>query len=128
MGSHRSRLTAVMIDVPRASYEETVAFWGHAIGHLPVVEADDPDYASLGDATPGLELVVQAVGDITARVHLDIETDDVEAEVRRLTGLGATVLERIATWVVMRDPAGTIFCVVRVEHPEAFEVEAQTWP
>jgi hypothetical protein len=52
-------------------------------------------------------------------IHLDLHADDREAEVERLVGLGATVVEtksqRIAsvdeTWTVMEDPEGNGFCV-----------------
>jgi predicted enzyme related to lactoylglutathione lyase len=71
--------------------------------------------------------MVQAVGARSARVHLDIETDDVDAEIARLESLGATVVERIHSWVVMRDPVGIIFCVVRVQIPDAFAAHATTW-
>ena len=60
-------------------------------------------------------------------MHLDIESDDVEAEVRRLEDLGATRVEKIDTWWVMRDPAGLLFCVVRVQQPEEFEANATEW-
>src|SRR5271154_4998408 len=117
--SHRSRLTSTLIDVPRADYARTVAFWSAALDRAGEVEADDPDYTSFGEPTPGVSLLVQAVGDDSPRIHLDIETDDVEAEVARLTALGATEVERIESWVVMRDPAGVVFCVVRVQIPAA---------
>jgi hypothetical protein len=45
------------------------------------------------------------------RVHLDLRTDDVEAEVRRLEALGATELHRSRTWVTMADPEGNELCV-----------------
>lgn len=61
---------------------------------------------------------MQNIGDGEARLHLDIESDDVEAEVARLTRLGASETERIRGWVVMRDPAGLLFCVVRPESPD----------
>jgi hypothetical protein len=49
-------------------------------------------------------------------IHLDLAVDDVEAEVERLEGLGATVAERKVDelgnrFVVMRDPEGNGFCV-----------------
>jgi predicted enzyme related to lactoylglutathione lyase len=127
MPSHRSRLASVMIDVPRADYAPSVAFWGSALDIEPEVEPDDPDYASYGEATAGVELMVQAVGDPTPRIHLDIETDDVDAEVARLVGLGAAEVERVHSWVVMRDPVGTVFCVVQVQLPAAFATNATTW-
>jgi len=43
--------------------------------------------------------------------NLDIETDDVEAEVARLTELGAVEQSRHRGWVVMADPVGVLFCV-----------------
>jgi Glyoxalase-like domain len=127
VSSHRSRLAGALIDVPRDSYDTTVTFWGAALDRDAVVEPTDPDYASYGEATPGVDLMVQAVGDPAPRIHLDIETDNVEAEVARLVALGATEVERIHTWVVMRDPVGIVFCVVRVQLPEAFNASATTW-
>src|SRR4051812_16597853 len=127
MPSHRSRLCGAYIDVPRADYDRTVQFWQAGLDRPARVEADDPDYVSFGEATPGVELNVQAVGDPTSRIHLDIETDDIEAEVARLVALGATEVERIQGWVVMRDPVGTVFCVVRVQFPEAFDASATAW-
>lgn len=124
---HRSRLVAALVDVPDADFDATVRFWSGAVGREPDPGTQDPDYAELGEPFPGLQLMVQRVG-APARVHLDIETDDVEAEVRRLVGLGAAEVERIKSWVVMRDPAGLLFCVVRVQSPEAFERHAVTWP
>ena len=38
------------------------------------------------------DIEVQTV-DHPSRVHLDIETDDIEAEVRRLEGLGAKTVQ-----------------------------------
>ena len=52
------------------------------------------------------------LGDGEARVHLDIETDDVDAEGARLEALGATRVEHGRSSWVMRDPADLLFCVV----------------
>ncbi len=125
--SHRSRLTAALIDVPFADYARTVEFWGAALERPAEIEAEDPNYTSFGQPTPGVELMVQAVGDSAPRIHLDIETDDIDAEVARLTGLGGTEVERLDGWVIMRDPAQTVFCVVRVQDSEAFAAHATSW-
>jgi hypothetical protein len=124
---HRSRLTAALVDVPSSVYGSSLRFWAGALGAEPQFNDDNPEYADLGEATPGLQIYLQQVG-APARVHLDIETDDVEAEVARLEALGATRVEQVKSWWVMRDPAGLLFCVVRVQLPEAFERHAREWP
>jgi hypothetical protein len=57
-------------------------------------------------------VMIQDVGTAAARVHLDIESDDIGAEVARLVAAGAVEVERHEEWVVLRDPAGLLFCVV----------------
>jgi predicted enzyme related to lactoylglutathione lyase len=124
---HRSRLTAAYFDVTDKDFEVETAFWSGALGRR-VEGADDPDYIELAPRVGGLQVLVQRVGDGTpARVHFDIETDDMEAEVARLVKLGATKVEVISTWVVMRDPAGLLFCVVGMQSPAEFEANATTW-
>jgi hypothetical protein len=59
-------------------------------------------------------------------VHLDIETDDIEAEVARLEKLGAKRIQTVKSWVVMEAPTGQRFCVVRASTPH-FERYASTW-
>jgi Glyoxalase-like domain len=124
---HRSRLTAALVDVPSSSYGSSLRFWVGALGVEPQFDDDNPEYADLGEATPGMQVFVQQV-EAPARVHLDIETDDVEAEVARLEALGAIRVEQVKSWWVMRDPAGLLFCVVRVQLPEAFDRHAREWP
>jgi len=124
---HRSRLTAALVDVPESSYESSVRFWAGALGVEPHFDAGNPEYAHMGEATPGFEMYVQRVR-APARVHLDIETDDVEAEVARLEALGATRVTQVKSRWIMRDPAGLVFCVVRVQLPESFRQHAREWP
>jgi hypothetical protein len=123
---HRSRLCAVVIDVPAESYEDSIAFWGGAIGKRDAKpDDDDPDFADLGSPAERLVLLVQRVG-AQARIHLDVETDDVDAEAARLVALGATEVQRVRTWIVMQDPAGLLFCVVRPQSPD-FPAGATEW-
>ncbi len=76
-----------------------------------------------------MSLESQRIGAGTpARVHLDIETDDVAAEVARVVGLGATVLEERDGYTILEDPGGLVFCVVPVQTGAAFERDARTWP
>jgi hypothetical protein len=123
---HRSRLTAIGIDVPAADHDRAAAFWAGAVGGEEK-RGDDPDdpYITVGHPR-GLELFVQRVGDPSPRVHLDIETDDIEAEVSRLETLGAQRVEQVSEWWIMRDPSGLVFCVVGPQSDD-FPDGAATW-
>jgi catechol 2,3-dioxygenase-like lactoylglutathione lyase family enzyme len=112
---HRSRVGVVLVDAPPGAYEATRGFWAGVVGSEP--EGDDGahgTYSHLGLLGAGVRLEAQRLEseDDTARVHLDVETDDVPAEVARLEGLGATVVEGRHDYVVLRDPAGLLFCVI----------------
>jgi hypothetical protein len=72
-----------------------------------------------------MKILVQAVRH-ESRVHLDIETDDVEAETSRLEGLGARRIAKVKTWWVMEAPTGQRFCVVRPQRAD-FEENANVW-
>jgi hypothetical protein len=77
--------------------------------------------------TPTDEPIVQIQRvDHESRVHIDIETDDIPAEVARLEKLGATVVDRRERWVVMQAPTGQRFCVVRVQRP-GFPKNVNRW-
>ncbi len=125
---HRSRLTTVVIDCAEADYEKGTEFWSAALGR-PIVSRDER-YVSLrgrigGDGAPYVGL--QRVPSAERAIHLDIETDDVDAEVARLERLGARVKARIRRHVVMEAPSGHAFCVVpsrRIDFPTG----AAEWP
>ena len=124
---HRSRLCAVLIDCRTSDLDAAARFWGEALGR-----AVDPNHpSSRGNyrmlATPPDEQIVEIQRvDHPSRVHLDIESDDITAEVARLTKLGATVVDRLERWVVMEAPTGQRFCVVRVQRP-GFPKNANCW-
>jgi catechol 2,3-dioxygenase-like lactoylglutathione lyase family enzyme len=124
---HHSRLCAVLIDCKTADLEASARFWADALGRP--VDRDHPgtrgNYVML--ETPPDEPIVQIQRvDHESRAHIDIETDDIEAEVARLTKLGATVQARLERWVVMQAPTGQRFCVVRVQRP-GFPKNANRW-
>ena len=124
---HRSRLNGILIDCHTDDIDAAARFWGEALGRP--VDREHPgtrgDYRML--ATPPDEVCVQVQRvDHDSRVHLDIETDDIPAEVARLEKLGATVDRRLERWVVMRAPTGQRFCVVRVQRP-GFPKNATAW-
>ncbi|TDT14552.1 hypothetical protein BDK89_0107 [Ilumatobacter fluminis] len=108
--THRSRLFVAVIDVPADDHADETAFWGAATGH-PMRELDSPEFHGTR-LTEHSALLVQRLDDGDARIHLDIHTDDLDAEVERLEGLGARVVRRHDEWTVLTDPAGLEFCVV----------------
>jgi hypothetical protein len=125
--SHHSRLAAIAIDVPAADHERELAFWQAASGQ-PLEQDDElPEYH--GGNWPGhdLLLLVQRLGSGQGRVHLDIRTDDVDAEVTRLQKLGARQVQRMDYWWVMQDPAGLPFCVVPAPPGSLTDDNAQRW-
>jgi hypothetical protein len=103
-----------------------VRFWQQALG-VTARDTDEPTspYVTLTGGAGGLQLSLQRVHD-PSRIHLDIETDNVEAEVQRLEHLGARRKASIQTWWVMEDPCGHLFCVVPA-HSDAFAAQAQVW-
>lgn len=124
---HHSRLCAVLIDCQTADVDEAAGFWARALGRAVDLEhaGTRGDYRML--ETPPDEPIVQIQRVAhESRVHLDIETDDIAAEVTRLEALGARVVDRLERWVVMQAPTGQRFCVVRVQRP-GFPKNANRW-
>jgi hypothetical protein len=111
---HRSRLAAFVIDCKTDDVATAAAFWSAALGR-PVAAVDDPDgdtYRYLESRAEEPQVLLQAVGH-DSRIHLDIEADDLDAEVARLEALGARKIGFVKRWWVMEAPTGQRFCVVR---------------
>jgi predicted enzyme related to lactoylglutathione lyase len=125
---HKSKLAGFIIDCQTDDLSAAAAFWGSALGMevraLPAEEGEK--YARLVDPAGDLHIEVQTVSH-PSRVHLDIEADDIEAEVRRLEALGAKRVAQVQSWWVMEAPTGQRFCVVRKSSP-AFDTKARSWP
>ena len=125
---HKSKLGGFIIDSQTGDLSAAADFWGAALG-MPVRElpaAEAASYKRLEDSQHGLDIEVQIVSH-PSRVHLDIETDDIEAEVRRLEKLGAKRIQAVQTWWVMEAPTGQRFCVVRAAS-QSFAEQASQWP
>ncbi|AZP22687.1 VOC family protein [Streptomyces aquilus] len=127
--AHYSRICKVVIDVPAADHDSVAAFWGAAAGAPIAVVPDSPEYLSALLRSPRMWLYFQRLDSEESgpRVHLDIHTDDVEAEVRRLERLGATRVRPVHSWWVMRDPAGLLFCVIQHPPGNLDDSNAQRW-
>ena len=110
-------LDCILIDC--VDLNAMTAFWCQALdlshvwtgpsgGHLLV--ATDGSGGRLG------LMPSQSVKAVKNRVHFDLRPDDQQAEVRRLEDLGARRIDigqTDVTWVVMADPEGNEFCVLR---------------
>ncbi len=124
---HKSRLAAVVLDCLSDDLERDARFWAGALGWdvKPLREAQDPRYLDL-DTPENLPKVLLQKVDHPSRAHLDIETDDIDAEVARLEELGAKRIAQVRTWWVMEAPSGHRFCVVRPQR-DNFEAGAKQW-
>jgi hypothetical protein len=113
---HRSRINGILIDCNVDDIGAAAGFWAEALGRP--VNPDHPgtrgNYVMLEDRPGEISVQIQRVTH-ESRIHLDIETDDIPAEVARLEKLGATVDQSLERWAVMRAPTGQRFCVVRVQ-------------
>ena len=108
-----------------ADPEKLAAFWGAALGVERLGAAGQ--YVMLASSTGAIRKVllqrVEEPKSTKNRMHLDIETPDVDSEVARLERLGATRLEGDARsehgsrWVIMADPEGNEFCVCDAGQP-----------
>jgi hypothetical protein len=125
-----SKLSTFVIDCQTDDLEAAATFWSRALGRaVKTPQAGDDRYRDLVGWPSEPILMVQKVAH-EGRIHLDIESDDIEAEVARLQALGAERLESVRTWVVMRAPTGQRFCVVRPQRaarePEALSAAGGT--
>ena len=93
-------------------------WWAEALGWVVVDDAaDEYEIRPEKDRLPGLLFVPVPEGKtVKNRLHLDFRPDDRDAEVARLLALGARrvdVGQGEQTWVVLADPEGNEFCVLR---------------
>ena len=129
MRMQRSRLSILLLDLPPEHHVAGVDFWSAATGHPAQPDLTDEEWTSLGSFADGWHLEVQRTGEGTPpRWHVDIEADDIPAEVARLEALGATRHKDMGSFWQMLDPAGLVFCVVGIQTGEAFERHAVSWP
>jgi len=126
--THRSRLAILLLDLPPEQHAAGRDFWSAATGHPVQSDPANPQWSSLGSFADGFHLEVQRTGAGTPpRWHVDVETDDVAAEVARLESLGARRLADMGRFWQLADPAGLVFCVVGVQTGAEFERHATTW-
>jgi Glyoxalase-like domain len=110
---HRTRMVQVCVDSPAASHDAEVAFWQTFLGDR-WVPSRHPEFAGKwhDDVGSPVQLLFQRLDepDGPVRAHLDLGTDDLPADVRRLLALGAVDAGAGRGWHVVRDPLGSPFC------------------
>jgi len=126
---HRSRLSTFVIDCKVGDLDAAAEFWSKALHReLQPPDPNDPDYRQLAASDDEPLVLLQKV-DHDSRIHLDIESDDLEAEVVRLEALGARRIKFLKRWWLMRAPTGQVFCVVNPQRgPLADKPNANEWP
>lgn len=123
---HHSRLCAFVIDCQTEQLDDAAQFWGKALGRKVAAQDEQQStYRGLEAREEEPMLLLQQVPH-PSRVHLDIETDDLDAEVARLEALGAKKVEFVKRWWVMEAPTGHRFCVVKPQRGP-LEGKANTW-
>jgi predicted enzyme related to lactoylglutathione lyase len=125
LSTHRSRVCQFVIDV--SDLDPGVAFWTAALDGVEeeTSETSREIYRRIRLPDSEIRILLQKTGDRKSskeRMHIDLETDNVEVEVERLEALGAVrwdhQQERGFDFGVLRDPWGNEFCVLQEEFPE----------
>jgi len=126
---HRSRLSTFVIDCKVDDIDAAAAFWSQALGRdLLPPDPDDPAYRQLASTDDEPMVMVQQVSH-DSRIHLDIESSDLDAEVARLEALGARRIKFVKRWWLMQAPTGQVFCVLKEQRgPLADKPNANEWP
>jgi hypothetical protein len=125
---HRSRLSTFVIDCKVDDFASAAEFWSKALNRaLAPANPEFPDYRALAPVEGAPTLVLQRV-EHESRVHLDIECDDLEAEVARLEQLGARRVRRVKYWWLMQAPSGHIFCVTDRQRSLVGKPGTNEWP
>ena len=123
---HKSRLGTIVIDCQTDDLDAAASFWSQALGtRAHPLDPSFSNYREFDMPADQPKVLVQQVAH-PSRVHIDIETDDVAAEVARLEQLGAKRVAQVKTWWVMESPTGQRFCVVRPQRQD-FAERAKVW-
>ena len=122
---HRVVLRTLVFDFAPDVHDAARDFWGVALGAHVRRGVRYREYHVLEHPAALGSVMVQRLGEGSSRIHVDIESDDTDAEVARLVAVGAEVVARIDDWTVLRDPAGLLFCVVPAD-PEGFAEASRT--
>ncbi len=110
----------VVIDC--SNLDRSASFWAEVLGYAAGPAGTGPYRGLQPESGIGIDVLLQRVPDVKRqknRLHLDLRTPDLEAEVERVLGLGATLLtsrpvvEDGWRWHILADPDGNEFCVLQ---------------
>jgi predicted enzyme related to lactoylglutathione lyase len=117
----------VVIDC--SDLDQSARFWSGVLGYTAGTGPSSPGPASAGsyrslqpESCAGIDVLLQRVPEVKReknRLHLDLRTPDLEAEVSRVLELGAALLTRQPVaedgwlWHILADPDGNEFCVLQ---------------
>lgn len=115
MGKGQVQIGSIVIDVK--DFDRMMTFWQEALGYAPGTPPtpEDPFVILKDPAGKGPNVSLDGMVPYRNRLHLDLYTDDPDAEVERLLRLGASLFrprEEDEDFVVLADPDGNLFCVV----------------
>ncbi|NOK39576.1 VOC family protein [Corallococcus exercitus] len=123
---HHSRLSTFVIDCKVGDLDAATRFWSAALGRkVAPPDPDSPSYRELEAKPEEPMLLIQQV-EHESRIHLDIEADDLDAELERLEALGAKRVAYVKRWWVVEAPTGQRFCIVRPQRGP-LEGRANVW-
>ena len=112
----------LVIVIDCADLDRSAAFWSAALGYTAGQAVSGPYRSLAPESGAGIDVLLQRVPDVKDqknRLHLDLRTPDLDAEVWRVLGLGATLLtsepvtEDGWLWHILADPDGNEFCVLQ---------------
>ena len=110
----------VVIDC--SDLDRSAAFWSAVLGYTAGQAVAGPYRSLAPESGAGIDVLLQRVPDVKDRknrLHLDLRTPDLDAEVGRVLDLGARQLTREPvtedgwSWHILADPDGNEFCVLQ---------------
>jgi len=122
---HKSRLGTLIVDCQTDDLGREAEFWAAALGGRVEQPEAAARYIDVQGDPADPHIILQQV-EHPSRIHIDIETDDIAAEVKRLEALGATVVEIMERWTVMEAPSKHRFCIIGVRR-DGFDEKANAW-
>jgi predicted enzyme related to lactoylglutathione lyase len=117
---YRNGELVIVIDC--ADLDRSARFWTEMLGYTAATTSSEVYRTLIPEGGAGIEVLLQRTRDAKHgknRLHLDLRTADLAAEVSRIVGLGASLLtgrpvtEDGLRWHILADPDGNEFCVLQ---------------